>query len=572
MKAYRWLVLAMTLGAILLGGPLFHQKDLFAESQQGFKTSDSFRSSPERYGDSSSWSSPTQQVWGQRSGGGFFGGSTQSSSGYSKPTRTQGSSSSYGYSKPSSPTSPGSLPRRSDATTSYRSSSFNTVDKTALQRAQKKRAMDSLRAYKNEQAKFKERTKWVDPSTYRKNPAYQRATTDPGFNYGDHYKYRDRYYESKGWSYPKQMHRSSSSFGLWDAALMWLMLNKANDARYAAFAHNNANDSGYKQWRKEADRLAKDDAELKQKLDKLDSQLKKMAGTPTKPGYLPDDVPVDLAVSPSVLAKKKARKPLIRFATGQPGGVYSWFGREFKKFAGHFDVQLIQTEGSVENLRLLSEGKADLAVIQSDVLTKLPRNTVTEQAVLYPEVIQLIANRESSIKQVKDIDPEKNLVYVGPKESGTALTWQGLCEQDKWYAKIPVRYGTYHEAMAEVARNPKALMMFVGGLNSDLLKEAEKVAEKTRKLRLVAVNDWDFNDKKDRNGNAIYTFVDVPAKTYPYLQSGWVTSSDLETLAVKAVLTMRTEWGRVHGPGAMDQLTVALVQAVPKLLRHVHGK
>ena len=250
--------MSIVLGTILFGGLLFHQTDLFAESQQGFKTSDSFKSSTTRYGNSSSWSSPTEQVWGQRTGGGLFGGRTQSSSGYSKPAPTQSRSSSYGYSKPSSPTSPGTLSRspattRTDRSfpnkTSYRSSSFNTIDKKALEKAQKQRAMHSLRAYKSEQAKFKKQPTRINPSTYRRNPAYQSAKTDPGFNYGDHYKYRDRYYKSKGWSYPKEMHRSSPSFGLWDAALMWLMLGKANDPKYSAFAHNNAKDPGYQQWR-----------------------------------------------------------------------------------------------------------------------------------------------------------------------------------------------------------------------------------------------------------------------------------------------------------------------------------
>ena len=85
--------------------------------------------------------------------------------------------------------------------------------------------------------------------------------------------------------------------------------------------------------------------------------------------------------------------------------------------------------------------------------------------------------------------PANNVVYVGPKGSGTALTWEGLGEQDPRYKSIPIKYADYGTALLEVRKNPKALMMFVGGLSSDFFKKAEQEAKRSGKLRLVAVQE-----------------------------------------------------------------------------------
>ena len=116
------------------------------------------------------------------------------------------------------------------------------------------------------------------------------------------------------------------------------------------------------------------------------------------------------------------------------------------------------------------------------------------------------------------------------------------------------------------------MMLFVGGLNSPLLRAAEKFTEKTGGLRLAEVDDWDFDDKKDQNGNRIYTFINIGKKTYPNLQKGIVFSREIETLAVKAVFTIKTDWVRQNGPYVLDSLTMALKEVQPVILRLVHGK
>jgi TRAP transporter TAXI family solute receptor len=365
---------------------------------------------------------------------------------------------------------------------------------------------------------------------------------------------------------------TSPSFGLFNTLFLFWMLDHMSDRSVAAAAYNHQNDPGFKQWRAEVETQAKDNAELKAKLAEMDKQIKAMEGTPKDPGYLPPGVPVEAALAPAALAK--AGKPALRLGTGRPGGWYDKYGQLLKKEASGIDVELKATSGSMENLRLLANGELDMAIIQSDVLAFMQpgKKLLTEQATLYPEYAQLIANRKSGISSVKDIDPMKHVVYIGPQGSGTALTWQALGEQIPWYRKIPVKYSSYEEALAAVEKNPKALMLFVGGLNSDFLKKAEQDAAKSGALRLVELNDKRFVDKKDVHGNTIYKMAAIPSDIYPNLQKGWIFSGSVDTLAVQAVLVLRTDWAQKYGPEAMDALSKAISQSRPVIGRMVNAK
>jgi len=123
-----------------------------------------------------------------------------------------------------------------------------------------------------------------------------------------------------------------------------------------------------------------------------------------------------------------------------------------------------------------------------------------------------------------------------------------------------------------VQRNPDMVMMFVSSLHSSLLERAEKMAEKSGDLRLVAVDDWDFNDTRDEFGNRVYSFIDIPSGAYPELQKGFLFSSDVETLAVNSVLVVRTDWVETYGPEAMDSFSFAVLEAKPDVLERIRGE
>ncbi len=560
MRARLLMVVVACLTLCLVGGELCLHVDTADARRSSFR-------SPRSSGSFFRRSSPSRSVWGQRSGGGWFG-SSKKSSGYSKPGASKSapsssqSAQSQGYSKPTQKSSGFSKPSR-----------YSRAQADSLR---KQKAGQSLNAYKQETSKFS-KTPPPPPSAskYKSDPIFNKAKNYGRFDYNTHYGRRDSYYRGMGWRAPGYAYSGFPRFGMWDALFWWMILDHVMTPGYARAAYDHASDPGYQEWRAEADKLAEDNAELKAKLEALDAKTAGMSG-PRDPGYLPPGVPAEVALAGDVLAQKETDKAPLRMATASSTGNYQYFGELLKKAAKGLDVNLQTTAGSMDNLRLLLEGKVDAAMVQSDAFEVFSRlnqgaSIISEQTPLYKEAIQMIANRDSGIKSVKDIDPDVNTLYIGPKGSGVGMSWEGLCMEDEHYRKIPTRYASYEDALAIVQKDPNAVMMYVAGLNSGLLRTAEQLAKEHGNLRLVAVDDWDFNDAHDSHGNRIYTFVDIPSKVYPALQKGFIFGHDIETLAVDAVFVVRTEWVEKYGSDAMDTLSFAVMEAQPEVAKRVSG-
>ena len=122
----------------------------------------------------------------------------------------------------------------------------------------------------------------------------------------------------------------------------------------------------------------------------------------------------------------------IVFATGQPGGVYDSFGREYQKRLGAqgLKVELVNTAGSVDNLRRIIEGKVDIAFAQSGTYQVVndPQHKVSGLAAIYYEPLWIFTKRDIRMEDKMAYRPES--VAVGPKGSGTeAIAKAILAEQ-----------------------------------------------------------------------------------------------------------------------------------------------
>jgi len=59
-----------------------------------------------------------------------------------------------------------------------------------------------------------------------------------------------------------------------------------------------------------------------------------------------------------------------RLATGPADGTYLRFGRYLRQAAKELDLRPCRTEGSLENLSLLSQSKVEYAIVQGDMVHK----------------------------------------------------------------------------------------------------------------------------------------------------------------------------------------------------------
>lgn len=215
----------------------------------------------------------------------------------SRTSSASRSSSSGGYSRSSSSSS-------SSRTPSYSSSSrSSSASDKAISRANSAKALDSYRRSQEPPAaaapsrasqstssgggkpgkSSASKTDWPDwlgdrPTTV-KPPRRPSADVNAPFQ-----RYDPR------WSPPAYARTGPRSFGVWDAAMLWFLLDTFNRPGHAAFFHDNGQDPGLQQWRAEAERMAQGDPTLQTRLASLDKATAKLTDSPPQPGRLPESV------------------------------------------------------------------------------------------------------------------------------------------------------------------------------------------------------------------------------------------------------------------------------------------
>ncbi len=86
-------------------------------------------------------------------------------------------------------------------------------------------------------------------------------------------------------------------------------------------------------------------------------------------------------------------------------------------------VEVVETSGSGQNMRLLEEGRVELATVQADARMGPSARMI---AVLYPDVFQLIVREDSGIEMVADLEGKR--IALPPQAGGQFSTFWFLAE------------------------------------------------------------------------------------------------------------------------------------------------
>ncbi len=114
-------------------------------------------------------------------------------------------------------------------------------------------------------------------------------------------------------------------------------------------------------------------------------------------------------------------------AAGQPGGAYAATAERYKEELAKegFELEILHTAGSVENLRLLREGKADLGLVQGGTASPQDRAELKSLASLFFEPVWVFYRKDLEVEQLADLRGLR--IGVGAEGSGTrALALQLL--------------------------------------------------------------------------------------------------------------------------------------------------
>ncbi len=161
----------------------------------------------------------------------------------------------------------------------------------------------------------------------------------------------------------------------------------------------------------------------------------------------------------------------LSIATGNSDGAYYRFAGLLKAQLAEHDVTLniIETDGSVDNLEQLSSGTADVAFIQSGLASPDDYPAFESLGALYYEPLWVFSRKERPFLQLADLNG--SVVAVGGKGSGTRrvaarlLADNGLTDSD---ITLTLESG---KAAAEALRAGQVDAMFsVSSINSPVIE------------------------------------------------------------------------------------------------------
>lgn len=127
----------------------------------------------------------------------------------------------------------------------------------------------------------------------------------------------------------------------------------------------------------------------------------------------------------------------------RPGGLYLAFAeilaKQMKARYPNITVEVLPTEGTVENLSRLRSGDVDMGLALVDVAERDcatgPADT-TPQAVarVYENYLQVIVREGAAVQQISDLQSKR--VSIGPRGSGAAVTSQVLFEAAELHLRV----------------------------------------------------------------------------------------------------------------------------------------
>lgn len=234
-------------------------------------------------------------------------------------------------------------------------------------------------------------------------------------------------------------------------------------------------------------------------------------------------------------------KVFVNIATGGTGGTYYPLGGAMAKIFNEniegVTANAQSTGASVENIGLVSAGETEVAFVQNDVTyyawtateTFAGKEKITNirgMAMLYPEVVQIIATAGSGIKSVEDLAGKK--VAVGAPGSGTEVNArQILAEYGMDYNDLgKADYLSFAEAADQLKDKHIDAAFVTAAVPTSAITEVTQTAD----IVLVPVESTKISTLAEKY--PFYTEVTIPANSYKN------QTADVTATAVMAMLVV----------------------------------
>lgn len=250
----------------------------------------------------------------------------------------------------------------------------------------------------------------------------------------------------------------------------------------------------------------------------------------------------------------------LRLAAGDPGGLYLAFAEILAKRLHtrypSITVDVLATEGTVENLTRLRSGDVDLGLALADVAERDratgPAGTAPQAvARVYENYLQAIVRESAAAKQLSDLQGMR--VSIGPIGSGAAATSEVLFEAAGVRGRVEMLNYRLRDGLARLADGSVDALVWSGGVPTPAIADLDD------KLPLRMLDIGPIAAPMSRLAGYPYVVRRVP--TGGYVPPG------IRSIGVPDLLLCRRDIAAAQVAAVVDVLATDAPQLVPPEVR-----
>lgn len=232
----------------------------------------------------------------------------------------------------------------------------------------------------------------------------------------------------------------------------------------------------------------------------------------------------------------------LKFSAGQPGGVYNPIARSITELiegeTSAIRLEVIESDGSAQNSDRISNGEAQLALLQNDTPGD---DRVRSLVPLQSGALHFLARKEAKIESLGGLEGKK--VGVGLPTSGShRLVTELLLHFEVDQKQIDLRPLTIRDACTQLEAGEIDALMMVIGLKTELIDHVVAGGE----VEFVPIGRHAGTGSVIEGFRLTNPFVDswlIPRHCYamPHGEMPGVPAEAVPTLAVRTVLVARRD-------------------------------
>jgi len=171
----------------------------------------------------------------------------------------------------------------------------------------------------------------------------------------------------------------------------------------------------------------------------------------------------------------------LRLAAGDPGGLYLAFAqilaRQLQIRHPDITVDVLATEGTVDNLARLRSGDVDMGLALADVAERdradgAPGSAPPAVARVYENYLQVIVRNSAPLQQLSDLQGLR--VSIGPAGSGAAATSQVLFDAGGLHMPVDTVNYRLKDGLSRLADGGIDALVWSGGVPTPAIAELDE--------------------------------------------------------------------------------------------------